>query len=144
MPDRTSLPAWLVIGLAAVVSLGACGHKIGDSCSVASDCSDNADRICDTSSHDGYCTIAGCDFDTCPSEAVCVSFFPVENLIQTCEVPGDCSIDEGDKGFCAGEGHGITCRTEVYQPAVPVRIQASQLREKFTDCRAEALHVHEE
>jgi hypothetical protein len=62
-----------------LVSLGlaaACGHKIGDSCSVSSDCSSDGTRVCDTFSPGGQCTIEGCDFNTCPSEAVCVRFFP--------------------------------------------------------------------
>ncbi len=53
----------------------ACGDKIGDSCSISTDCSAQGERICDGSSPDGYCTIAGCDFGTCPDEAVCVRFF---------------------------------------------------------------------
>ena len=43
---------------------------------------------CDTSSPDGqgYCTIEGCDWNTCPSEAVCIRFFtPV--LDEACTIP---------------------------------------------------------
>jgi hypothetical protein len=56
---------------------GACGKEIGDSCNISTDCDPNGTRICDPpgSSKDGYCTIQGCDYSTCPDEAVCVQFF---------------------------------------------------------------------
>ena len=88
-----------------------CGKEIGDECFVNSDCSPNGDRQCidaeDPSSrivdHDGYCTIQGCDFDTCPDEAVCVRFFTGSFANRPCdpltEDDGDpahdqCSFDE--------------------------------------------------
>jgi hypothetical protein len=72
--------------LIAVVGLvGGCGKEIGDACTLSSDCSPNGDRICQCSecsgpdptsnSAQGYCTIQGCDYSTCPDEAVCVRFF---------------------------------------------------------------------
>jgi hypothetical protein len=63
--------------LAALSLLVGCGSEIGDSCSINAECSPQGDRHCDTTSPAGYCTIFGCDFDTCPSEAVCVRFFSV-------------------------------------------------------------------
>ena len=67
-----------------VVVLGACGNEIGDACAFASDCSPNGDRICDPSSFEGYCTIQGCDYSTCPDEAACIRFFTgsFENPLQ--------------------------------------------------------------
>ncbi len=59
-----------------VAGAAGCGDQIGDSCRLSSDCSATGGRICDTDSPDGYCTVIGCDFDTCPGEAVCVRFFP--------------------------------------------------------------------
>lgn len=79
-----SLPA-----LVLVTALGAaCGHEIGDECSISADCSPQGDRVCDVSANGspgGYCTIIGCDYDTCPDEAVCVRFFPFSNPDLTCD-----------------------------------------------------------
>ncbi len=120
----------------AAAASAACGHKIGDSCSISSDCSPTGDRICDTSSKPGgYCTIQGCDFDTCPGEATCVRFFPASDLTKSCTMPTDCSLDEvctngrcalrstevrycmlkcGGHGDCRG---GYECRNEERQIA---------------------------
>jgi hypothetical protein len=96
----------LLAGLVAVGTLlGGCGKEIGDSCTLASDCSPNGDRICQcwncstagTSSGNGYCTIQGCDYSTCPDEAVCVSFFTggFDNKMCTQDTATtDCSLDE--------------------------------------------------
>ena len=92
---------------------GACGKEIGDSCTISTDCDPNGNRLCDPpqSSKDGYCTIQGCDYSTCPDEAVCVQFFtgsfskpcdPVCDLVygqnQVCPAPVaprvQCSLDE--------------------------------------------------
>src|SRR5689334_20827785 len=69
---RPLMKAVLLISLAALVG---CGHEIGDSCIVSSDCSPVGDRQCDISQREGYCTIQGCDYNTCPQEAACVRFF---------------------------------------------------------------------
>jgi hypothetical protein len=55
-------------------ALAACGHSIGDACNTNVDCSPAGDRFCDVSSTNGYCSIDGCDVDTCPTEAVCIRF----------------------------------------------------------------------
>jgi hypothetical protein len=72
-----------------LVAGSACADQIGDECVVATDCSSAGDRFCDTTqgSPGGYCTIMGCDFDTCPDEAVCVRFFSVAATNRTCD-PG--------------------------------------------------------
>jgi hypothetical protein len=87
-------PRSLVLALVALAFLSACGKKIGDSCQIPSDCSSDADRICDLSAPDGYCTIAGCDFATCPSEAVCVRFYPGADDSSPCGAQTDCAFDE--------------------------------------------------
>jgi hypothetical protein len=89
--------------LAAGLAAG-CGSEIGDSCVVGTDCSPQGDRFCDTSQHSGYCTVVGCDYDTCPDEAVCVRFFVGELSNKVCDpatedLPSsagtdDCSVDE--------------------------------------------------
>jgi hypothetical protein len=90
-----------------VVLLAGCGKEIGDACIVASDCDPNGLRICDTASQSqGYCTIQGCDYDTCPSEAACIRFFTGQFDNQTCDPTqpngaNGCSLDE----LCDLEGH---------------------------------------
>jgi hypothetical protein len=70
---------------AAGALLGGCGKEIGDACTLSSDCSPNGDRLCQcwncsgtdptSNSDNGYCTIQGCDFGTCPDEAACIRFY---------------------------------------------------------------------
>jgi len=67
----------------AALALGGCGKEIGDACAIDSDCSNGADnRICETASEGGYCTVRGCEHDSCPEDSVCVRFFVAsfENL----------------------------------------------------------------
>lgn len=77
-----------------------CGAEIGDECVLSTDCSTTGERICDTSSPGGYCTIIGCDVGTCPDEAVCVRFFPVTSSNQMCDpatedvTENNCTADE--------------------------------------------------
>lgn len=52
----------------------ACAKKIGDPCSLNSDCSINGDRVCDLAQPGGYCTIPGCEPDACPTDSMCVYF----------------------------------------------------------------------
>src|SRR6266849_6272350 len=51
-----------------------CSPKIGDKCSVSTDCSVQGDRLCDPTQPGGYCTIFNCEPNRCPDEAVCVAF----------------------------------------------------------------------
>lgn len=106
---------YLVLG---VLLAAGCGKEIGDECIVASDCSPNGDRQCDVSSQGGYCTVRGCDFNTCPDEAVCVRFFTgnfsnkdcdpaTENvgtddcgLDELCSLPGKCVPRSSEVRFC--------------------------------------------
>jgi hypothetical protein len=93
-----------IITVAITLATIGCGKEIGDACIVSSDCSQNGDRLCDTGSKDGYCTVAGCDYSTCPSEAVCVRFFtgsfanrpcdPATEDRMTSPTTNDCSLDE--------------------------------------------------
>jgi hypothetical protein len=86
--------------LILVVVAAACGHKIGDSCNVSSDCAQDGSRVCDTFSPGGHCTIQGCDFGTCPDEAVCVRFFPALENARPCASQTECLSDE----FCTVSG----------------------------------------
>lgn len=116
----------------AALALGfapGCGSEIGDSCSIASDCASDGTRTCDTAQSGGYCTIFGCDFDTCPDEGVCIRFFaigstglpcdPTTEDISTddclpeelCSLKGDCVPRAAEIRYCmrACEGSG-DCR----------------------------------
>lgn len=84
----------LAFALAVALLAVGCGKEIGDPCIVASDCSPNGDRQCDVSQKEGYCTIQGCDYATCPEEAVCVRFFTGAFQNRDCETNEDCSLDE--------------------------------------------------
>jgi len=101
----------LVLALVA----GACGNEIGDSCSISQDCSPDGDRVCDNFQPSGYCTILGCDFDTCPGEAVCIRFFTGSFTNRTCDpvtedlATDDCAVDE----LCAIDGHCVPRSAEV-------------------------------
>jgi hypothetical protein len=84
-----------VVVLALVAAAFGCGKEIGDSCQIDSDCDPtNGMRKCIDASSDGYCTIVGCDFSTCPDEAVCVRFFNGEFSNKDCTADADCSFDE--------------------------------------------------
>lgn len=80
--------------LLALALVSACAKKIGDSCKLPSDCDPDGNRVCELNSPDGYCTIPGCDFGTCPSEAVCVRFFPGLDNAPPCAAQKDCDFDQ--------------------------------------------------
>jgi hypothetical protein len=80
--------------IALVAVAAACGQKIGDPCVTSTDCAQDGSRTCDLHSVNGYCTIKGCDYGTCPSEAVCVRFFPGVDNASQCSTDMDCAADE--------------------------------------------------
>lgn len=69
---RLFVAAVVLAGAFAVA--GACTPKIGDKCTVSTDCSVQGDRLCDTSQPDGYCTELNCRGNDCFDDAVCVLF----------------------------------------------------------------------
>lgn len=72
-----------------------CGKEIGDACVVDVDCDPGGgQRQCIDKSSEGYCTIQGCDYSTCPEEAVCVRFFTGAFENKECQADADCSLDE--------------------------------------------------
>ncbi len=85
------------IALAAttlVVALAGCGHFIGDPCNSNVDCSPAGDRFCDKSALGGYCTIEGCDVNTCPDFEPCIRFFtPVCTNVCDPTQPQSCAAD---------------------------------------------------
>jgi hypothetical protein len=107
-------PAMRLAVVLAALTLAACSEKIGDECSLSSDCASDGSRICDSSSPGGYCTILGCNFESCPDEAICVRFFTSTTSNRTCvqatedfaDGTDDCTADEFCTlaGICAPRG----------------------------------------
>src|SRR5437870_2280246 len=102
----------MILALAAF----GCGKEIGDACIVSSDCDPSGQRQCvDQDQKDGYCTIQGCDYNTCPQEAECVRFFTGEFENKPCDYTTegsttfDCSLDE----LCDLGGHCVPRAAEV-------------------------------
>jgi len=93
----------------AVILLSACGKDIGDSCIVSSDCDPNGERYCDISSPEGYCTVQGCDVDTCPDDSKCIRFFTGNFENRLCGGQDDCTLDE----LCSNTGHCVPRSSEV-------------------------------
>lgn len=88
--------------LLALLTLGAgCQPDIGDSCNNSLDCSATNQRICDTAASGGYCTLRGCDSDSCPGSALCVEWRGDEPrtadtwCMASCSNNGDCRQGAG-------------------------------------------------
>jgi hypothetical protein len=62
---------WPALG--GALALG-CTPKIGDDCSVSTNCSTTGDRLCDVTQPGGYCTKFNCEPGSCPEDSVCVNF----------------------------------------------------------------------
>lgn len=110
-------PVRVVIAALAFALVGAaagCGKEIGDQCAISTDCDPNGTRACDPGGG-GYCTIQGCDYGTCPSEAECVRFFTGSFANRTCDPATEdlttdmCSADE----LCGLDGHCVTRASEI-------------------------------
>jgi hypothetical protein len=96
MSLRSLHALWLVLlGCLGLLGGLGCGKEIGDECFTSADCSPNGDRQCDTVSKDGYCTVQGCDVDTCPEEAVCVRFFTGSFANKPCDPATEDALDAG-------------------------------------------------
>lgn len=112
-----TLAALAAAGLLVVA--GGCGKEIGDSCVSGIDCGGEGDRVCELASFEGYCTIPGCDYGTCPDEAVCIRFYTASFENEPCtpateDLPGaggtdDCSLDE----VCTLVGQCVPASSEV-------------------------------
>jgi hypothetical protein len=107
----------LVLAASGLTASG-CGKQIGDACIVASDCALDGSRVCDSAEDQGYCTIAGCDYSTCPGEAACIRFFdgsfsnlpcdPATENVSTndctedelCTLDGECVPRSAESRYC--------------------------------------------
>jgi hypothetical protein len=73
-------PLLAVALLACALASAGCGHDIGDECRTSADCDPNGTRACDLSQPGGYCTIVGCDEQSCPEDSACIRYFPEKYL----------------------------------------------------------------
>jgi hypothetical protein len=108
---RSRVACGAAFGLLALFAV-ACSPEIGDDCATALDCSASGTRLCDMTQRGGYCTLEGCEENTCPEEAVCVQFGrrfegqSIERLARTfcmlkCDSRSDCRTDDGYSCFSA-------------------------------------------
>ena len=112
-PARSVLLA-LALGL---LSVAGCAPEIGDKCSVSTDCSVNGDRICDTAQPGGYCTVQGCDPDSCPNGGVCVEWrfepsrttatYCMSRCRSSCRNGYECVADDDERLESGGSLRGI-------------------------------------
>jgi len=102
---------WLGMAVLAVVT--GCAPKIGDKCTVSTDCSAQGDRICDITQPGGYCTEFNCEPDSCPDGAACINFGTTlsigdpgspDNPNDPSTVPTACRVSQGNspyqRSFC--------------------------------------------
>jgi hypothetical protein len=127
----------LLLACASVAATG-CGKSIGDECSTNVDCSISGDRFCDTAPPGGYCTVEGCDVDTCPGDSVCVRFYtPIQTQPCTYDPTfprSDCAPDER----CVSDqmADGVTTTTAHCAPENSERRWCMARCGKDADCRA--------
>ncbi|MFO0679808.1 MAG: hypothetical protein U0169_25005 [Polyangiaceae bacterium] len=100
---RSAFPSatWSAVAVALVTwafgfAMVGCTPRIGDKCTLSTDCSVQGDRLCDTSAPEGYCTVFNCQGNGCPNDARCLLFNP--------QVPGcgydDRAISRVGRTFC--------------------------------------------
>lgn len=95
---RLLMPLHRVLALISLFYLlSACQPKIGDPCTISTDCSPFGERSCDFSypineagvpdpaDGEGECIIEGCSRNTCPDEATCVKIFSTDFLSHACD-----------------------------------------------------------
>lgn len=90
----------MAFGLLAAFAQG-CTPKIGDDCTVSTNCSVSGDRLCDITQPGGYCTVFNCEPGTCPKDSDCVNFGT------SLSVSGACTPSQGvspyERSFCMAE-----------------------------------------
>jgi len=94
MPDSdhsafsSGLPFTRLGGLAMAWVMAAlmfgCKPQIGDKCTISTNCSSTADRLCDVTQPGGYCTVFNCEPGSCPDDSVCVNFGTELSRVPNC------------------------------------------------------------
>jgi hypothetical protein len=102
-------PRALTLTGVAVLALG-CTPKIGDSCTVSTNCSATGDRLCDITQPGGYCTVFNCEPESCPEDSKCINFGTTFSSVAPV-----CSPSQGNspyqRSFCmASCGSDSDCR----------------------------------
>jgi hypothetical protein len=88
----TSRMSVLLLLSVSIFGAAGCQPKIGDDCVTDLDCSQQGDRLCDTTQKGGYCTQADCDPLSCPEkESICVAFNNTLSTQGSCNVRGQTS-----------------------------------------------------
>jgi hypothetical protein len=119
-----SFRSFWVLPLSALL-LG-CPPKIGNKCTLSTDCSQLGDRLCDSTQPDGYCTIFNCDPDNCP-DAVCVAFDPT--LDPACQNADQGRWPRFQRTFCMKPcGSDSDCRDQY--ACVDLSVRENQLRRR--------------
>ncbi len=97
----------LTLGVCLLAAGAGCARKVGDGCTVSTDCDPSGNRTCDLSQPGGYCTIDGCDDKSCPEEAVCIRTFPMAYLTRPCDPK--CEDSPCAKGGAGTDGAACAC-----------------------------------
>ena len=82
---------------ALIGSLTGCTPKIGNACTISTDCSQLGDRLCDGTQPGGYCTVFNCEPDGCP-DSICVAFDP--KLDPACQNADQGRSPRFERTFC--------------------------------------------
>ena len=116
--QRIHVARLALAAFAALLVLDGCTPKIGRECVTSLDCSQQADRICDNTQPDGYCTLFNCEPDKCPEgDGVCVAFS--SQVDPACGSTDDVSWGRFERTYCmANCESNDDCRTG-YECAKP-------------------------
>jgi hypothetical protein len=100
-----------LVGFAAFAFAAGCSPKIGDKCTVSTDCSATGDRLCDITEPGGYCTIFNCEPDGCPDDAACINFGTTLSVGDPGAIIPGCTASQGNspyqRSFCLA-----SCKTD--------------------------------
>jgi hypothetical protein len=98
-----SLSALAPLALAALASLLlGCAPKIGDHCTLNTDCGSSGSLVCDTSLPNGYCTQFNCTPDVCQNSAACVA---LETAPPGCPYDDYHAPSRTTRTFCLAQCH---------------------------------------
>jgi hypothetical protein len=104
-------PIAILLCALALASAAGCGREIGDECRTSADCDPSGTRACDLSQPGGYCTIVGCDGDSCPEDSACLRYFPAQYLAEP--EPGEPRCDPACEDICDGPDANVCTADEL-------------------------------